>query len=178
VTHVHSVTDSTVDLVNGKIVYFHGFGDAQRKRQEGHIVSPPAYMLVRVPGSKVKLGHLPVGVIAMPLSTITVKVGIKGSAAFRQFAATLAYAIMDYKCQGDTYIDGLLSDLRKPLTGSTEAASLYVQLSRIQSLQQLSIMRSFDPEELHKPLPAELLKELEWEAQMDENTRHRYRHLE
>ena len=72
----------------------------------------------------------------------------------------------------------LLSDLRKPLTGSTEAASPYVQLSRIQSLQQLSIMRSFDPEELWKPLPAELLKELQWEAQMDEGTRLRYSHLE
>jgi hypothetical protein len=67
-----------------------------------------------------------------------------------------------------------VADLRKPLTGSTEAASLYVQLSRIQSLQQLSIMRSFDPEELRRPLPAELLKELEWEAQMDEDTRARY----
>jgi len=113
----------------------------------------------------------------MSPSTVTVKVSIKGSATFRQFAATLAYAITDYKCQGATY-DGLLSDLRKPLTGSTEAASLYVQLSRIQSLQQLSIMRRFDPEELRKPLPAELLKELEWEAQMDEDTRLRYRHLE
>jgi hypothetical protein len=91
-------------------------------------------MLVRVPGSKVKLGDFPVGVIAMPLSTVTVKVSIKGRAMFRQFAATLAYAITDYKCQGATY-DGLLSDLWKPLTGSTEAASLYVQLSRIQSLQ-------------------------------------------
>ena len=167
-----------IDLVNGKIVYFHGFADAQWKRQEGHIISPPAYMLVRVPGSKVKLGDLPVGVVAMPPSTETVKVGIKGSATFRQFAVTLAYAITDYKCQGDTYVDGLLSDLRKPLTGSTEAASLYVQLSRIQSLQQLSIMRSFDPGELWKPLPAELLKELEWEAQIDEDTRVRYSHLE
>ena len=167
-----------IDLVNGKIVYFHGFADAQWKRQEGHIISPPAYMLVRVPGSKVKLGDLPLGVAAMPPSTETVKVGIKGSASFRQFAVTLAYAITDYKCQGDTYVDGLLSDLRKPLTGSTEAASLYVQLSRIQSLQQLSIIRSFDPEELRKPLPMELLKELEWEAEMDEDTRVRYSHLE
>ena len=114
----------------------------------------------------------------MPPSTETVKVGIKGSATFKQFAVTLAYAITDYKCQGDTYVDGLLSDLRKQLTGSTEAASLYVQLSRIQSLQQLSIMRSFAPEELRKPLPAELLKELEWEAQMDEGTRLRNSHLE
>jgi len=82
------------------------------------------------PRSKVKLRRdLPVGFIAMPPSTETVKVGIKGSATFRQFAVTLAYAITDYKCQGDTYVDGLLSDLWKPLTGSTEAASLYVQLS-------------------------------------------------
>ena len=113
----------------------------------------------------------------MPPSMVTVKVGIKGSATFRQFVATLAYAITDYNCQGATY-DSLLLDLRKPLTGSTEAASLYIQLSRIESLQQLSITRSFDPEELRKPLPAELLKELEWEAQMDEDTRLRYHHLE
>jgi len=39
-------------------------------------------------------------------------------------------------------------------------------------------MRSFDPDELRKPLPAELLNELEWEAQMDEDTRLRYSHLD
>jgi hypothetical protein len=49
--------------------------------------SPPAYMLVRVPGSKVKLGDLPVGVVVMPLWTETVKVGIKGSATFRPVLA-------------------------------------------------------------------------------------------
>jgi hypothetical protein len=64
-------------------------------------------------------------------------------------------------------VDSLQSDLRKPLTGST-AASLCVQLSWIQSL------RSFDPEEPRKLLPAELLEELEWEAQMHEDTRVRY----
>ena len=109
----------------------------------------------------------------MPPFTFTFKVRVKGSATFRQFTATLAYAITDYKCQGDT-----LSDLRKPLTGSTEAASLYVQLSRVQSLRQLFIMRSFDPDELRKPLPVELIKELEWEAQMDEETRNKYRRIE
>ena len=114
----------------------------------------------------------------MPPSRFTFKVGVKGSATFRQFAMTLAYTITDYKCQGDTYVEGLLSDLRKPLTGSTEAASLYVQLSRVQSLQQLSIMRIFDPEELRKPLPEALLKELEWEAQMDEETRNKYPYVE
>ena len=94
-------------------------------------------MLVRAPGSEIQLRDLPVGVIPMPPFTFTFKVGVgvKGSATFRQFAATLAYAITDYKCQGDTYGDGLLSDLRKPLTGSTEPASLYVQLSQVQSLR-------------------------------------------
>ena len=135
-------------------------------------------MLVRIPGSKVQLTDLPVGVIPIRPSTFTFKVGVKGSVKFRQFAVILAYAITDYKCQGDTYVDGLLSDLRKPLTGSTEAASLYVQLSRVQSLQQLSIMRSFDPEELRKPLPGELLKELEWETQMDKETRDKYTYIE
>jgi len=135
-------------------------------------------MLVRVPGSKVQLGDLPVGVIPIRPSTFTFKVGVKGSAKFRQFAVTLAYTITDYKCQGDTYVEGLLSDLRKPLTGSTEAASLYVQLSRVQSLQHLSIMRSFDPDELRKPLPEELLKELEWEAEMDTKSRNKYLYVE
>ena len=131
-------------------------------------------MLVRVPGSKIQLGDFPLGVSPIRPSTFTFKVGVKGSAKFRQFAVTLAYTITDYKCQGDTYVEGLLSDLRKPLTGSTEAASLYVQLSRVQSLQHLSIMRSFDPDEL----PEELLKELEWEAEMDTKTRNKYLYVE
>ena len=122
---------------------------------------PAAYMLMRIADSKVQLRDFPVGVILIRPSKFKFKVGVKGSANFRQFAVTLPYAIMDYKCQGETYVEGLLSDLRKPLTGSTEAASLYVQLSRVQSLQHLSIMRSFDPVELRKPLPEELLKELE-----------------
>ena len=135
-------------------------------------------MLMRVSESEIQLRDLSVEIILMSSFTFTFKVEVKGSVTFRQFAATLAYAITDYKCQGDTYSDGLLSDLRKPLTGSTEAASLYVQLSRVQSLRQLSIMRSFDPDELRKPLPVELLKELEWETQMDEETRNKYRIIE
>jgi hypothetical protein len=114
-------------------------------------MSAPAFMLVKVPGSKVKIGDFPVGVIPIRPSSITFTVPKskpKISATFKQFPVTLAYAITDYKCQGETYCDGLLTDLRTPLTGSTEAASLYVQLSRVQSLQQLSILRDFDAEEL------------------------------
>jgi len=49
---------------------------------------------------------------------------------------------------------------------------------RAQSLRYLSIMKSFDPHELRKPLLVELLNELEWEAQMDEETRNKYRRIE
>ena len=100
------------------------------------------------------------------------------SATFQQFPVTLAYAITDYKCQGETYFNGLLTDLRKPLTGSTEAASLYFQLSRVRSLQQLSIMRKFDHGELRTPLPDKLIQELEWQQQMEERTKDKYRYLE
>jgi hypothetical protein len=102
----------------------------------------------------------------------------KRKATFNQFPITLAYAITDYKCQGETYFNGLLMDPHKPLTGSTEAASLYVQLSRVQSLQQLSIMRNFDPAELHTPLPENLINELEWEEQRDKMMVEKYSYLE
>jgi hypothetical protein len=93
---------------------------------------------------------------------------------YKQFAVTLVYAITDYKCQGETYFNGLLTDLKKPLTGSTQAASPYVQLSRVRSLEELSIIRDFDPEELRKPLPEDLIKELKWEEHMDEVTKEKY----
>ena len=139
-------------------------------------------MLVKVPGKEFKFGQFPVGVFPLETSTLTFEVRqrqrVVQSVTFQQFPVTLVYAITDYKCQGETYFNGLLTDLRKPLTGSMEAASLYVQLSRIRSLQQLSIMREFDPAELRTPLPNELIKELEWQQQMDERMKDKYRYLQ
>jgi len=166
--------DELAGLVNGKIINFYGFVDSESRQQYGRIVSPPAYMLVKVPGSSFSLGQFPPGVIPLKPSSFTFKIPHKGSPTFRQFAVTLAYGITDYKCQGETYCEGLLSDLNTPLTGSTEPASLYVQLSRVQSLHQLSIMREFDPAELRKPLSDDLIKELEWEKWMDDRTREKY----
>jgi hypothetical protein len=139
-------------------------------------------MLVKVPGKEFRLGSFPIGVFPLQLSTLTFKIRrnrkVIRSATFKQFPVTLAYAITDYKCQGETYANGLLTDLRKPLTGSSEAASLYVQLSRIRTINQLSIMRWFDPAELRKPLPDVLIKELEWQEMMDETTKDKYTYLE
>ena len=119
-------------------------------------------MLVRVPQSEIKIGDFPVGVAPLERSKFKFRIPKTSiGATYQQFPVTLAYAITDYKCQGETYHDSLLTDLQKPLTGTTEAVSLYVQLSRVRSLQQLSIMRDFDPAELCKPLSDDLIRELE-----------------
>jgi hypothetical protein len=164
--------------VNGKIVNFYGFADSPEKQPTGQVLAqPPAFMLVKVPGKTFTIGQFPLGVFPLPTSSLTFRRG-KRKATFNQFPVTLAFAITDYKCQGETYYDGLLTDLRKPLTGSTAAASLYVQLSRVQSLQQLSIMRDFDAAELRIPLSADLIGELEWEKQMDKSTAEKYSYMQ
>ena len=48
--------------------------------------------------------------------------------------------------------------------------SVYVQLARATSLNRLSIMRSFDPDDLRRPLPSELLDELRWQEEMARKT--------
>jgi hypothetical protein len=57
----------------------------------------------------------------------------------------------------------MIVDLKKPSLGSSSPASPYVQLSRGQSLDRLSIIRPFDPEELRTPLSQPLQAELEWQ---------------
>lgn len=135
-------------------------------------------MLVKVPDSQIKVGHFPVGIVPLKRSNLSFKVPKTSiSAKYKQFAMTLAYAITDYKCQGETYFNGLLTDLKTPVSGSTQAASLYVQLSRVRSLRELSIIRDFDAVELREPLSDDLIKELEWEEKMNQITRNKYAHL-
>jgi hypothetical protein len=69
---------------------------------------PPPFMLVKVPGKTFKIGQFPPIASVFPLRTCTLTFGYrKQKATFKQFPVTLAYAITDYKCQGDTYFDGL-----------------------------------------------------------------------
>lgn len=87
-------------------------------------------------------------------------------ARLRQFPVTLAYAITDFKCQSQTY-EWLRVDIKKPHVGSASVMSPYVQLSRGQSLQRLSILRPFDPDDLRAPISDELKAELKWEQEMN-----------
>ena len=54
--------------------------------------------------------------------------------------------------------------------GAASVMSPYVQLSRGQSLQRLSILRPFDPDDLRAPISEELKAELKWEKEMSELT--------
>src|SRR5205814_5224426 len=101
------LTDRIADLVNGKIITFLGFTDSEANRPSGRIISPLAYMLVKVPGKEFKFGQFSVGVFPLETSTLTFEVRrgrkVVRSVTFQQFPVTLAYAITDYKCQGETY---------------------------------------------------------------------------
>jgi hypothetical protein len=62
----------TLDLVNGKIVYFSGFADSAEKEPKGQVLSqPPAFMLVKVPGKTFKIGQFSPGVFPLPMSSLT-----------------------------------------------------------------------------------------------------------
>jgi hypothetical protein len=111
------VTDKFAGLVNGNIVTFYGFADLEGNRQTGRM-SGPTYMLVRVPENKIKIGDFPVGVVPLERSKFKFRIpNTSIGATYLQFPVTLAYAITDYKCQGETYHDRVLTDLQKPLTG-------------------------------------------------------------
>ena len=58
--------------------------------------------------------------------------------------------------------------------GAASVMSPYVQLSRGQSLQRLSILQSFDSDDLQMPIPEELIEELKWDQKMNDLTAKMY----
>jgi hypothetical protein len=132
------------------IVEFCGFSD-EEEVPLGGIISPPRYMLVKVPGKGISLPGMPPDVVGIEPKRFPYSPGPGRSVSLLQFHAILAYSITDYKCQGQTYTYALL-DLKRPERGCPPAASLYFQLSRVRTLEGLSIMCDFDISELSVPL--------------------------
>ena len=160
-----------VPLVNGTIVEFYGFSDITNGHMPSAIIDLPQYILVRLQ-SKDKIIHIPglsENVVPIWPESFKYNAGHGRWARLHQFPVTLAYAITDFKCQGQTY-EWLRVDIKKPHTGAASVMSPYVQLSRGQSLQRLSILRPFDADDLRAPIPEELMAELEWEQKMNELT--------
>jgi len=135
-------------------------------------------MLIKLregPGASVVLPGLPPGVL--PLEPVQFKYKRHGRwARLLQFPVVLAYAITDFKCQGSTFSDGILVDLKKPAVGPSPSSSAYVQLSRAIALDRVFIIRPFDADEFRRPLSKDLVEELQWEETAFEITRRNFRH--
>lgn len=160
-----------VPLVNSTVVEFYGLSDDASEMTPSGVIDLPTYILVRLPSKSqiIQIPGLPENVVPIWPESFRYDVGHGRWAKLRQFPVTLAYAITDFKCQGQTY-EWLRVDIKKPQTGAASVMSPYVQLSRVQSLQRLSILRPFDPDDLRVPIPKELIEELEWEQRMNELT--------
>jgi hypothetical protein len=174
------IFNSILGLVNGAVVEFYGFADThldvQLAGSENNITGPPTYMLVKLLHEvdvNVSIPGLPPSVVAIEPAEFRHSQRDGKYVKLVQFPFTLAYAITDYKCQGLTF-EWVIVDLKKPTTGFSTVCSPYVQLSRAKTLNQLSIMRSFDAEELRTPLSVALQDELQWEEEMAITTRNQY----
>ena len=175
------MSNSILGLVNGAVVEFYGFADTHLNIQladsENNTTGPPTYMLVKLLHEvdvNVSIPGLPASVVAIELAEFQHNTSKGKYVKLVQFPFTLAYAITDYKCQGLTF-EWVIVDLKKPTSGFSTVSSPYVQLSRAKVLNQLSIMRPFDVEELRTPLSTALQGELQWQEDMAATTRNRYR---
>ena len=120
-------------------------------------------------GVQVAIPGLPPSVIGIEPVSLTYNPNNGKKFTYIQFPATLAYAITDYKCQGQTFT-WVIVDLKKPNRGSSPPSSPYVQLSRAKTRACLSILRPFDPAELRSPLSKHILAELQWQTQKAKET--------
>ena len=154
---------------------FYGFADKDGVPIKDEVIRTlPAYMLIRLDhdiGVPVALPGLPFGVVAIEPCETTFR-NENGSVTFRQFPVSLAFAITDYRCQGQTF-PWVVVDLKKP-AGNSPTASPYVQLSRAKRRDQLSILRPFSPDELKAPISLTLKRELEWESAKAQETKALY----
>ena len=162
------------------MVEFYGFAvthlDIQLTGSENDITGPPTYMLVKLLHEvdvNVSIPGLPPSVVAIEPAEFRYNGRDSKYVKFIQFPFTLAYAMTDYKCQGQTF-DWLIVDLKKPPIGFSTVCSPYVQLSRVKALNQLSIIRPFNADELRTPLSIPLQEELQWEEELASITRNRY----
>ena len=157
--------------MNGAIVQFHGFAEAEAR--DNILYRPPPYMLVKLlhnPGVHISIPPLQPSVVPIKTAKFRHNKGHGRSVTLEQFPVTLAYAMTDYKCQGKTF-KYVVVDLKTPSgPGSSSPTSAYIQLSRATALDRVSIMRPFDAKDLCEPLPQELVDELRWQEEMAERT--------
>ena len=169
--------DIPLGFVNDAIVEFYDFLDSYGALIHDEIIAtPPAYMLIKLKhdvGVDIALPGFSPSIVGIEPISLIYKAGPRKAVTYSQFPVTLAYAITDYKCQGQTF-RWIVVDLKKPNRDYSSTSSPYIQLSRAKTLASLSILSPFDPAELRSPLSKDLLAELEWQAQKAKETEELY----
>jgi ATP-dependent DNA helicase PIF1 len=138
----------------------------------------PAYLLLKLRDREDLLYRgLPPGVAPLFLRSGTFKIRLKNrqksSVTIRrlQFPLVPAYAVTDYKSQGETLQAGLL-DIRKPPTGNWASFfALYVLLSRVATLDGLFLIYDFDESVFKARAPRELVSYMDQLRILDQTTR-------
>lgn len=69
--------------------------------------------------------------------------------SFHQLPISPAFAVTDYRSQGDTR-ERVIVDIDTPPFGTIDPAAAYVAISRVTSLEGLAILRDFDVENLRR----------------------------
>ena len=87
----------------------------------------------------------------------------------RQLPITAAYALTDYRAQGQT-IPAVILDLAPPPTGKLSLFNLYVALSRSSGRETIRLLRDFDEKALLSPHLSELTAEDDRLARLNEAT--------
>jgi hypothetical protein len=83
------------------MVQFYGFSDDTVMQSDSRIISPPAYMLVKVNDKlNILILGLPPSVVPIALVRFTHRISQTKYVKLQQFPVTLAFAITDFKCQG------------------------------------------------------------------------------
>ena len=132
--------DIPLGLVNDAVVEFYGFADSNGGLIRDEIITtPPAYILNKLKhdiGVEITLSGLPPSVVAIEPMSLTYKAGLGNAIIYSQFPITFAYAITDYKCQGQTF-KWVIIDLKKPNGAYSPTSLPYVKLSRAKTLTSL-----------------------------------------
>ncbi|KZO91843.1 hypothetical protein CALVIDRAFT_488490 [Calocera viscosa TUFC12733] len=108
---------------------------------------PPAYILVKLHRTKAKqLPGLDAGVIPIACTQkqfrITDSEGKTWTVTRNQVPITAAYAITDYRAQGQT-LPYVIIDISTPPTGQITAFNAYVALSRSKGRDTIRLLRDF-----------------------------------
>ena len=142
-----------------------------------HLKHLPLYILVKLDRTKaLRLQGLESGVIPVEPRAVTMKFTVddggqicQRSGLRYQYPITGAYALTDYKAQGQT-LSHVIIDIARPPRGTLSLFNLYVALSRSSGRSTIRLLRDFDAKLLQQSHNSFLLTEDDRINRLDRET--------